>query len=138
MKINILASYVLCIILYSTCKKDNEDHDHDDDTTTKISLNWTQPADGSTVKFNDTLLIEGSANNTTEMHGYEVVITKASDTTVSIFDESDHLHSKALIISKKWKNGFSDSTKLIVKLRVAKDHSGKNNEVFKRTIWAVK
>jgi len=139
MKINILATYVLFLFLFSFCKKEDEhDDDHDHDTATNITLNWAQPAEGSTVKKGDTLRIEGTATHTSEMHGYEVVISKASDTTVAIHTGDGHVHGTTIVISEKWKNDLPDTTKLMVKLTVAKSHSGTDIEVFRRMVWAVK
>jgi hypothetical protein len=138
MKINILAIYVLVIFVFSFCKKDHDHDDHDHDTEKKISLNWAQPAEGSTVKFGDTLWIQGTVTHTSEMHGYEVAIYKASDTLTVVYPSGEHAHGKELIINKKWKCDFTDSTKLIVKLTVAKSHNRTDNEVFRRTVWAVK
>jgi hypothetical protein len=138
MKINNVIIYVLVVFVFTFCKKDHDHEDHDHDTEKKISLNWAQPAEGSTIKFGDTLRIEGTATHTTEMHGYEVAIYKASDTLTVVYPSSEHAHGTVLKIDKKWLCGLSDSTKLLVKLTIARDHSGKNNEVFRRTIWAVK
>jgi hypothetical protein len=138
MKIYILAIYVLIIFVFSFCKKDHDHEDHNHDTEKKISMNWAQPAEGSRVKFGDTLRIEGIATHSSEMHGYEVAIYKASDTSTVLYPASEHTHGTELKISKKWVCGLSDSTKLLVKLTVAKSHSGTDNEVFRRTVWAVK
>lgn len=128
-----LAIIFMSISSFFACKKD-----HDHVTENKIVLNWAQPLDGSTVKLGDTLRIEGNATFPTELHGYEVVVTRASDSLTPLFSEDADIHATDLQISKKWKNSLSDSTRLLVKIEIAKDHSGSNNEVFRRIVWAVK
>jgi hypothetical protein len=122
------------ILLLAGCH-DHDDHDHG--PITNVSFDWRLPVQGSTVRLGDSLRIEGSLSYPTEMHGYEVVVSKFQDSAVALFSSSEHAHGTALTVGKKWKNGLADSTLLLVKVEVARDHSGTSNQVFRRTVWAV-
>lgn len=135
MKTKNLIFFISSILLFTYCKKD-DDHDHN--TTGSINLNWSFPADGSTIRFQDTLRITALASFSSELHGYEVVVAKASDTLTPLFFADVHKHASTLQIAEKWRNNQSDSTKLLLKVTVAKSHDGDGNEYFRRTIWAVK
>jgi len=135
MKISVLIS-ILCFFLFVLVGCHNHD-DHDHDPVSSVTFDWRLPAQGSTVRLGDSLKVEGTLTYPTEMHGYEVVISKFSDSLNPVYNGSEHSHGAQLIVAKKWKNGLADSTLLLVKVEVAKDHSGTANQMFRRTVWAI-
>lgn len=107
-------------------------------TETPVAIiNITAPSEGGLVNMNDSVSITGSVivSNTAPaaqtLHGYDVVIRKAGDTT-KLFFTHVHAHGSSLVINHKWFNDQATNTQLQLETKVYTDHDGNSISKFVR------
>ena len=119
MKFKFYFSFISIIVLLSCTK-------HRDDVEERIpvaTINFSSPTALSIYKFGDSVSIEGIAISTTTVHGYDVIVKKANDTT-KLFFQHGHDHNDTLFINKKWKNTITTPTDLEAQIILYLDHDG--------------
>lgn len=127
--LTVLSAVILCFI-YS-CKKNIT-------TETPVAIiNITAPSEGGMVSRNDSVAITGSvavsssAPAAQTLHGYDIVIRKAGDTTKLFFTHA-HAHGTSLLINHKWFNDQAANTQLELETKVYTDHDGTSISKFTR------
>jgi hypothetical protein len=87
------------------------------------SIVFATPTEGSNYHLADSIPIQARCISTGTIHGCDVTIRKAGDTTV-YFSSHIHDHNDTLNIRQVWKNTFSESTSLEVRITLFLDHEG--------------
>lgn len=86
-------------------------------------INFSDPLPGSSYNAGDSISIKGVAVSAVVMHGYDVAIKKANDTTTYFFTHV-HDHNDTLLINQKWKNRLTGASSLEAQVTVYLDHEG--------------
>jgi len=100
---------------------------HDGDVEEPIptaTLTFSNPTAGAAYHTGDSVLIQGLAAASAEMHGYEVSVKNAADTSVVYFSQEVHEHSDTLLINQGWKDTLTTATNLQVEVTLILDHDG--------------
>ena len=105
-------------ILIISCKKGT-----DTPSTNNAQLTILTPGEAAVFNKNDTVRITATATNTTNMHGYEIIIHPVNDTT-AIYRTAAHTHALTFNISEKWVNTSPAVKAQTVEVKVFTDHDG--------------
>jgi len=108
-------------VALAACNKHAGDVDEPIPTAT---ITITNPTDGAVYKNGDSIRIQGLAIASANMHGYEVSIKNAADTSVVYFSQHIHDHNDTLQINQAWQDTLTTATKLQVQVLVVLDHDG--------------
>lgn len=115
----IIYSLVLFAVLFSACTKHNDDVE---DTSPKANIQFESPTAGTFYNSGDSVLIKGTASYASTIHGYDLIIRKAADTT-KLFFVHVHDHKAALQINTRWKADV-DNVNLQAEVILYLDHDG--------------
>jgi hypothetical protein len=107
---------------------------HGDLTLPDATINFSEPLPGSSYNGGDSISIKGVAISAVIMHGYDIAIKKANDTTTYFFMHI-HDHNDTLVINQKWKNTLTGASSLEAQVTVYLDHDG--HTVTKKVGFAV-
>ena len=110
---------------------------HKDDFEEKIpvaSINFESPSMSSTYHAADSIAIKATAISTASIHGYDIVIRKANDTT-KLFFQHVHEHNDTLYINKKWKSSVLSSANMEAQVVVYLDHD--SNTLSKKALFKI-
>jgi len=115
----LITLFILSAVFLSACTKHNDDIE---DLSPKADLQFESPTAGAFYNIGDSVLIKGTASYTSTIHGYDLIIRKASDTT-TLFFVHVHDHNANLQINTKWKADVSN-TNLQAEVILHLDHEG--------------
>ena len=87
------------------------------------TITFSSPLAGSVFNNGDSINIKAVAVSTDVLHGYDVAIHKAGDTT-SYFFVHIHDHNATLAIDQKWKNTFTTANDMEAEVTLYLDHDG--------------
>ena len=115
----LISTSILSVILFTACTKHSEDVE---DRSPKADIQFESPTTGAFYNSGDSVLIKGTASYTSTIHGYDLIIRKASD-TATLFFAHVHDHKADLQINTKWKADVS-RTNLQAEVVLYLDHEG--------------
>ena len=113
---------ILFLLLLITCactkhKGDIADH------IPVAALTILQPLEGSVFNIGDSIRIQAIAISSETIHGYDVMVKKANDTT-TYFSTHIHDHNDTLLIDQKWKASAGKATSFEAVITLELDHDG--------------
>jgi hypothetical protein len=115
----IISSLFLTALFSTACTK----HPHDqEEGSPKADIQFESPVAGAIYNSGDSILIKGRASYAAPIHGYDLIIRKAGDTT-KLFFKHIHEHKAQLAINAKWKAAVSNSN-LQAEVVLYLDHEG--------------
>lgn len=120
--ISTLSFSALLAILFFACTKHAGDVEEEPFPTATFTL--SSPVEGAIYRSGDSILIQGLAISTDVIHGYDITIKNAADTTVTYFANHIHDHNDTIAIHQKWKNTLTASANLQVEVTLTLDHDG--------------
>ena len=91
--------------------------------TPTATLTVLTPTTGATYRLNDTVWIKATAIAPANIHGYDVSINPAGDTT-KLFSAHVHDHNDTLQINQYWVNDRTAPGNLEVRILLTLDHDG--------------
>ena len=112
---------LLCTTVLASCTKHAGDIEEPVPTAT---ITFAQPTQGAVYKTGDSVRIQGVAIGSAVMHGCQIAIRKAADTSVIYYEEHVHDHNDTITINHAWKNTLATATDLQVDVTVVLDHDG--------------
>ncbi len=95
-----------------------------DEQTPTATLTFSNPTEGAVYHTGDSVLIQAQATAAGEMHGYEVSIRNAGDTSQVYFLQHVHTHGNTIVINQGWKDTLATTTHLEVAVLLTLDHDG--------------
>ena len=107
-------------IVFLSCTKHKDDIEENIPVST---ISFSSPTASSVYQSGDSVLIKATAISTATVHGYDIIIRKASDTT-KIFFQHVHDHNDTLYIDKKWKNTMTAPANMEAQVILYLDHDG--------------
>jgi hypothetical protein len=113
----IITSIIICFLNVAGCRKEVTS------TTNAPQLAIMTPVENSSFNKNDTVRISANAINSENLHGYEITIHPANDTTAT-FRSVNHVHATSLSIQEKWANTSPAVKNQVVEIKVFTDHNG--------------
>jgi hypothetical protein len=122
MKSNFLIPIALfCITAFAACTKHAGDLE---ETIPTATITFAAPTEGTTYRTGDSIRIQGVAISSAVMHGCQIAIRNAADTSVVYYAEHVHDHNDTITINKAWKNTLTTAADLQVEVTLALDHDG--------------
>ena len=118
MKTTIVLAFIIMISMAACTKHANDI----EDTSPKSTIQISQPTAGAIFNSSDSISIQAAAVSTATIHGYDIIIRKADDTT-KLYFKHIHDHNATLDINHKWKPEISN-TALQMELVLYLDHDG--------------
>lgn len=115
----IVSAIILSAFLLAACTKHNDDLE---DLSPKATIQFESPTAGAFYNLGDSVLIKGTASYTSTIHGYDLIVRKASD-TATLFFVHVHEHKADLQINTKWKADVSNAN-LQAEVVLYLDHDG--------------
>ncbi|HUQ97314.1 MAG TPA: hypothetical protein VM010_06590 [Chitinophagaceae bacterium] len=112
---------ILIVMVLVACSK------HAGDVEAPVAtalLTHTSPTEGAAYKTGDSVWIKGLAIAPHEIHGYELSIRSATDTSVVYYSEHIHDHNDTITINQKWKNTLATPAHLQAGVTLILDHDG--------------
>ena len=119
MKKILFISLTIISAAMAACSKHRGDIE---DTTPRATIQFMNPTDGAVYNANDSVSIRAFAVSTATIHGYDIIIRKADDTTKLYFAHI-HDHNDTIQVSKQWKPTVNN-TSLQAELVLYLDHDG--------------
>ena len=111
---------VLLPFIFMACEK----HSLDKDAVTETAvITIAAPTAGAVYHNGDSINIKAKAIYTKNIHGYDLAVRKANDTTVVYFIHV-HDHNDTLLVDQKWKNTLSGPLNMEAELTFYLDHDG--------------
>jgi len=102
------------------CNKHRGDYE---ETLPSASITFASPTEGYIYNHGDSVIIQATAISTETIHGCDLIIKNAVDTTV-YFKTHVHDHNTNLIVRQAWKSTVSESTNLEAVITLVLDHEG--------------
>lgn len=118
MKYNYLLALAILALLASCQRSDDVAPD-----AANVTITVANPAEGQTFRHGDTVFVNAAVQYVSELHGYELTISDAADSTV-FFSEDDHVHDDHFSISRYWVDTLRQPADLEVRLTAEIDHNG--------------
>ena len=87
------------------------------------TLTILKPLEGSVFNIGDSISIQAIAISSETIHGYDVMVKKANDTT-TYFSTHIHDHNDTLLIDQKWKAAAGKGTSFEAVITLELDHDG--------------
>lgn len=115
--LSIVTTFLFLAVLSCTKHKDDIE-----DTAPTATVQFFEPTMGSTFKMGDSVSIQALAVSAATIHGYDLVIRKAKDTT-KLYFKHVHDHNDTIQVNRKWKADISNAT-LEAELVFYLDHDG--------------
>lgn len=123
-------SSLLVFTILISCSR----HPGDGGEKASVSIQFLSPGAGAMFQNGDSILVEANIQGTSTLHGYEVWIRKANDTT-TYFYQHVHDHSQSIMARHIWKNTINGPANMEVIITVPLDHDG--NTATKRAGFVV-
>ncbi|GAA4334574.1 hypothetical protein [Flaviaesturariibacter amylovorans] len=117
------ATTFTAILALSACSKHAGDLEEPHHHATDAVVVFARPTANAVFANGDTVRIEAQAIAPATIHGYELTITKAGDTT-TIFQARVHDHNDTLRINQFWVNDRTEAQQLEAKVKLQLDHDG--------------
>ena len=95
-----------------------------------VTVTIASPDINTVYSLHDSILVKGTAISAHTLHGYNVVIKSATDTTV-YFSQHVHDHNDTLVLNHKWKGAFTKGEDLEAQVSFVLDHNG---NTFTKTV----
>jgi len=111
------------LVLFS-CAKHSGDIE---EVISSSTITIVSPVPNTVAHYGDSLNINAIAIASKAMHGYDLRITKRSDTT-ALFFYHGHQHNDTLTINSKWATSVDKPTDLVLSVLVYLDHDGNTSE----------
>jgi hypothetical protein len=112
---------LFCITVLAACTKHAGDME---ETIPAATITFAAPTEGAIYKTGDSVRIQGVAVSSAVMHGCQIAIRNAADTSVVYYAEHVHDHNNTITINHAWKNTLTMATNLQVEVILALDHDG--------------
>jgi hypothetical protein len=110
---------------FFACTKHNGDEELTPEHVPLASILFSSPTAGATFANGDSVTIKATAASTENIHGYDLVIRRADDTTVRYYVNHIHDHNDTLNINEKWKITVpSTPVNLEAEITLVLDHDG--------------
>jgi hypothetical protein len=90
----------------------------------EATITFASPTQGGVYAIGDSVTIQATCISANTLHGCDIIIRKAADTTV-LYNVHMHDHAATLNISRKWKADLTEATNLEVIIKAAINHDGK-------------
>jgi hypothetical protein len=116
---NLFAFLNVAGVTFLACTKHNGDVEEYIPTA---SLAFTSPSQGEVMQGIDSMYIKALAISTATIHGYDVAIRKAGDTT-KLFFKHRHDHNDTLYIDCRWKSTLAGLANLEAEIILYLDHN---------------
>ena len=97
-----------------------------------ISIDLSNPTEGQVYRKGDTVFVNAVVSYATQLHAYELSITKDTSNT-NVFYEYKHVSTDKFTISSYWVDTLASATDLTLKVMVQIDHNG-NQRFIKTTL----
>lgn len=120
-KITIALFIATSLFFFTACENEAEHHDL---SSTDITLVINSPHDTQQFDAGDTVKIIATIDAPTEMHGYEVHLTRLADSTEVISKDYD-LHSSHFDVSETYINEGLVHSDMELEVVAIIDHTGK-------------
>jgi hypothetical protein len=117
----------ISVLLIVACKKETTS-----ETQVSANISITHPQENDTIFFGDTLRFEGTISGFEALHGYVVTFTNSA-TNQPILSIVNDEHLSNYTFNYIYKNNFTDTTAVDLKIEVIIDHDG-NKEIKQRTV----
>lgn len=123
MKTNLLIALfsLACTTMFIACSKHAGDVD---EPIPSATLTFSSPTEGGVYHSGDSLRIQGLAIASADMHGYELSVKNAADTSVVYYNQHIHDHGDTLLINQVWKDTLTTAADLQVEVTLILDHDG--------------
>ena len=108
------------ILVLNACSKHKGDVEENIPVAT---IQFHNPTSNGVYHIGDSIAIEATAISSETIHGYDVSVRKAGDTTRYFF-EHVHDHNDTLSISSKWKAELESAATLETEITLVLDHEG--------------
>ena len=116
---NMKISFLAVLVLIISCKKHTAEEKHHIPVATIIIHS---PVAGAVYHLGDSVSVQALAVSSDNLHGYDVFITKANDTTTYFFQHI-HEHNDSATIDVKWKAAIASPAELEAHVTVYLDHA---------------
>ena len=120
-KYNILLLCIVCTTTFFACTKHSGDVEEPIPIAT---LTFSSPTEGAVYHTGDSVLVQGLAAASADMHGYEISIKNADDTAVVYYSKHIHDHGDTLLINQGWKDTLTTTASLQLEVTLILDHDG--------------
>jgi len=117
MRINLLV-LIFATVVVASCKKHVTEDDHHIPVAT---IEIISPAAGANYHRGDNVMIQARAVSTEQLHGYDIFISKANDTTTYFF-EHIHDHNDTVMINAVWLASITAPADLEANITIYLDH----------------
>jgi hypothetical protein len=114
---------ITTLLLLTACSKHKGDFVPEEDSIPAASLVFSQPDAGASFRNGDTVRIMAQAISSETIHGFDVAIRKAGDTTL-IWSTHIHDHNDTLHIAQFWVNDRTSAQSLEAVITLELDHEG--------------
>ena len=94
----------------------------DDDIIPVATINVFSPIEGSVLSINDSVSIKAQAVSNAPLHGYDLIIKQANDTTTYLFTHFHDHEGDTINIDQKWKGALQAPVNLEAVITVYLDH----------------
>ncbi len=108
-------------VLMASCMH-SKDQVSEEERIPEATITFLSPSNGAVLSLNDSVSIQAQAISTDPLHGYDLVIRKANDTTTYLFAHFHEHEGDTLDIDKKWKGNLQDATNMEAMITVYLDH----------------
>lgn len=120
----IFLSAIVIATAFTACTK------HAGDTvpapvTEEATISFASPTQGGVYAIGDSISIQATCTAANTLHGCDIIIRRASDTTV-LYNAHMHDHATSININRKWKADLVQATNLEVIVKAAVNHDGKS------------
>lgn len=113
----------LCFLVISCDKNDSESEDPE--TLPAATIKFSSPPPNAVYNNGDSVAITATAISTESIHGYDLAIRNADDTTSSLYFIHIHDHNDTIHINEKWKSAAASlPANLNAEIIIYVDHNG--------------
>lgn len=111
--------------LFSSCSKNDSAGSDESEALPVAMLQFTSPVPDAVYNNGDSVTIRATAISTASIHGYDLAIRDASDTTKSLYFIHIHDHNDTININEKWKSAAAAlPANLLAEIALYIDHDG--------------
>ena len=116
----ILSFIIITGLFFTACTNQKDDVE---DTSPRALIQFESPTQGGFYQSGDSVTIKGTASYTSTLHGYDLIIRKATDTT-KLYFQHFHDHKTTVQLNAKWKAENISNTNLQAEVVLYLDHEG--------------
>jgi hypothetical protein len=114
---------VLCLLFVSCDKNDSEPEAPE--ALPLATIKFSSPSPNTVYNNGDSIAITATAISTESIHGYDLAIRNAGDTTSSLYFIHIHDHNDTIYINEKWKSAVASlPANLNAEIVIYVDHNG--------------